>query len=471
MENNNSSKDKINLQRPSGTVDYLPEEMALRRWVESKLVELFEKYGYQQIELPMYEFFDIYKKRSGEKIINDIFTFYDPPKHRAEENPPLYALRPEFTASLVRFFITSELMYRPKPQKYYYIGPCFRYDEPAPGRFRQFTQAGIEIFGSDKVGADAEMLLVAMDIMRTFKIEDYILRINDLTVLRTFLNEREVSHSTQKNIFGIIDRITSLLRKLEIGALEEEQNRDTILEDYRGSIAEENISAELSQRLELLLDMVGPADKVINQLNNAFSDYPNTLKAIEDSKISHITPFLQAAGIENFVVDCGIARGLDYYTNLVFEIDVPILGKQKQICGGGRYNEMIRVFGGEDTPALGFSFGFDRILLALEKQNKLPSIKPRSQVFIGTKLETQTFGIQIAQKLRENGISTEVDLMSRSFRAASKFVNRLEIPFMIFLGPRELKTQKFTLKNFITEKQERELNLEEVIQIIKKSAK
>lgn len=469
MENSNSSSEKINLQRPSGTVDYLPEDMALRRGVELKLAEIFEKYGYQQIELPMYEFFDIYKKRSGEKIINDIFTFYDPPKHRAEENPPLYALRPEFTASLVRFFITSELMYRPKPQKYYYIGPCFRYDEPAPGRFRQFTQAGIEIFGSDTVGADAEMLLVAMDVMREFGIDDYLLRINDLTVLRAFLNESNVSHDAQKKIFGIIDRITSLLRKLEIGALEEDQNRDSILQDYRDSMRDENVPAELSQRLEQLLDMVGPADKVINQLKDTFSEFPNTLQAISESKVLHVPPYLQAAGIENFVVDCGIARGLDYYTNLVFEIDVPILGKQKQICGGGRYNEMIKAFGGEDTPALGFSFGFDRILLALEKQNKLPAVKPRSQVFIGTKLETQIFGIEIAQKLRQNGIAAEVDLMNRSFRAASKFVNRLGIPFLLFLGPREYETQKFTLKNFLTEKQETDLSLEEVIQIVKKS--
>ena len=140
------TNEKLNLTKPSGTVDFLPEDMEKRRWVRNALERVFERFGYQEIDLPMYEFFDVFKKRSGEKVINDIFTFYDPPAHRAEENPPLYALRPEYTASLARFFITSELMYRPKPQKYYYIGPCFRYDEPAPGRYRQFTQAGIEIF-------------------------------------------------------------------------------------------------------------------------------------------------------------------------------------------------------------------------------------------------------------------------------------------------------------------------------------
>ena len=114
-------KRKLNLQKPSGTIDFFPEEMEKRRWLVRVIEDLFRKFGLEQIEIPMYDFFELYKVRSGEEILNDIFTFYDPPKHRAAEDPALYALRPEFTASLARAYISSEMMYRPKPQKYYYI--------------------------------------------------------------------------------------------------------------------------------------------------------------------------------------------------------------------------------------------------------------------------------------------------------------------------------------------------------------
>lgn len=457
------NQEKLNLQSPSGTIDYLPEEMEKRIWVRNKLESVFQRYGYQEIDLPMYEFFDIYKKRSGEKVINDIFTFYDPPKHRAKENPPIYALRPEFTASLARFFISSELMYRPKPQKYYYIGPCFRYDEPAPGRYRQFTQAGLEIFGADTASADAEMLIVAMDIMQEMQIKDYLLRINDLTILRTYLEELEFSEEIQAQVFGIIDRITSLLRKLEIGALEETETESTILDDYYGSMGELEIDREIITHLENLLHLVGPASEIFPKLHRLFEKFPKTLAAISESKIPSVCPLIEAAGITNYVIDCGIARGLDYYTNTVFEIDVPVLGKQKQICGGGRYNDMIRVFGGEDTPGLGFSFGFDRIVIALEKQGGIPLQASRSDLFIGTKAESKAYGMEIAAKLRRKGIRVEVDLMDRSFRAAGKLVNRLQIPYMIFIGPREQESGLLTLKNFQTEEQFENLTLDALV--------
>ena len=149
MSNRAEEKPKINLQKPSGTIDFLPEDMDKRRWLTKKMEVHFHLYGYQQIEIPIYDFYNLYEIRGGEKVIDDIFTFLDPPKHRAKENPPIYALRPEYTAPLVRAYNSTELMYRPKPQKYYYIGPCFRYDEPSPGRYRQFTHAGVEIYGAD----------------------------------------------------------------------------------------------------------------------------------------------------------------------------------------------------------------------------------------------------------------------------------------------------------------------------------
>ncbi|MHA1583935.1 MAG: histidine--tRNA ligase [Promethearchaeota archaeon] len=465
MVNDQTEKKKLNLQKPSGTVDYLPEIMDKRRWLTRTVEDLFQKYGYQQIMIPIYDFFELYKIRSGEKIINDIFTFYDPPKHRAAENPALYALRPEFTAPLVRAFNSTELMYRPRPQKYFYIGPCFRYDEPAPGRYRQFTQIGIEIYGADTAVADAEMLIVAMDLMKNLKIDDYLLRINDLTFLRTYLQEHQFSMEIQNGIFGIIDRITSLLRKLEIGALED-TTVDDLVANYYEDMDALQIDREITEQLENFLHLVGTPEEVEAKLKEIFSNNPQTVEAIENSRINEVSKLIEAAGITNYVMDCGIARGLDYYTNVVFEIDVPALGKEKQVCGGGRYNSMIREFGGDDCPALGFSFGFERLIIAMEKQNEIASNPYRADLFIGTKAETREYGMSIAQKLRNSGCRVEVDLMNRSFKSAAKFVNRMKIPFMLFLGPREQESGKFTLKEFKTQEQFRDISLDDVIKKI-----
>ena len=460
-------KKKLNLQKPSGTIDFLPEEMEKRRWLVRIIEDLFKKFGLEQIEIPMYDFFELYKIRSGEKIINDIFTFYDPPKHRAEENPPLYALRPEFTASLVRCYISTELMYRPKPQKFFYIGPCFRYDEPKKGRYRQFTQAGIEIFGADTPAADAEMLVVAVNLVKKLKIKDYTLRISDLTILRTYLQIHNLETEIQNKIFGIIDRITSSLRKGELGVIPDFNEQDYI-DDYYLSMNDIGIDTEITEKLQSFLHLVGTPKKILKELKKLFKSEPKMLDLIEQSRLLEICELIEAGGVKKYVIDCGISRGLDYYTNTVFEIDVPSLGTEKQICGGGRYNNLVKEFGGEDTPALGFSFGFERLLIALENQGAFQENLPRADVFIGTKESARKFGMKTAQKLRNSGFSVEIDINNRSFKNVSSLVNRLKIPFLLFIGPREMDTGKYTLKNFITEEHYKEISMQDVVKHIKK---
>ncbi|QEE17557.1 histidine--tRNA ligase [Promethearchaeum syntrophicum] len=465
-------KRKLNLQKPSGTIDFFPEEMEKRRWLIRTIEDLFRKFGLEQIEIPMYDFFELYKVRSGEKIINDIFTFYDPPKHRVEENPPLYALRPEYTASLVRCYNSTELMYRPKPQKFFYIGPCYRYDEPKKGRYRQFTQAGIEIYGSDTTSADAEMLIVAIELMKKLGIKDYVLRINDLTILRTYLQSNNLELEAQNKIFGIIDRITSSLRKGEIGAIPDFKEQDYI-DDYYASMNDLGTDRKIIEKLESFLYLVGTPSKVQKELQKLFKSEPEMLIIIQNSRLPEVCELIEAAGVKKneYVLDYGISRGLDYYTNTVFEIDVPSLGTEKQVCGGGRYNSLIKEFGGEETPALGFSFGFERLLIALENQGSIKENRPRADVFIGTKEDTRKFGLKIAQKLRNSDLSVEIDINNRSFKNVSSLVDRLKIPFLLFIGPREFESGKFTLKNFITKEQYQEISLKDVVKDIKQYKK
>ena len=227
-------------------------------------------------------------------------------------------------------------------------------------------------------------------------------------------------------------------------------------------------SRDMTEVLENLLHLVGSADEIIPKLKEVFQMDPKTIDAINSSTLTAVCEYLTAAGVVNFVVDCGIARGLDYYTNIVFEIDVPSLGTEKQICGGGRYNKLVEEYGGEPTPATGFAFGFERMIIALESLQKISSEPYRAKVLIAMKEEARRYGLQIANKLRAEGIKVEIDIMNRSFKAISKFVDAAKIPYLLFLGAQEMESKKFTLKKFNSSKQENDLSLEQVISILKK---
>jgi histidyl-tRNA synthetase len=317
------------------------------------------------------------------------------------------------------------------------------------------------------VTADAEILVIALSLMEKLTIPNYLCRINDLAILRTFLEENHYDIDQQNKIFGVIDKIASLLRKVEIGAITE-LTADDFIEDYYAAMTELKIDRDLIEKLEPMLTLVGTPAGILEKLKTNFAGNPKTLEMIEKSSIHAVCELVQAAGYEKFVMDCGIARGLDYYTNIVFEIDVPLLGKEKQVCGGGRYNRLISEFGGENTPATGFAFGFDRLLIILERLGKITPRPYRSQVYIAAKAECRTEAMKIAQQLRQGGIPTEVDLMDRSFKNVSKFVNSINVPFMIFIGPQEVKSGKLTLKDFRTETQYNEKSLDEIIAILKK---
>ena len=458
----NEDTETVNLQKPSGTRDFTPGDVQPQIWLQNRIRQFFEQYGFEEVMLPTYDFFTLYEIRSGEKIINDIFTFYDPPKHREEEDPVLYALRPELTAPICRFFITSELSHYPQPLKLFYIANCFRYDEPSPGRYREFWQAGCELFGVDTVEADIEIMVMAMRFLESLELPHYTLRLNDLRILRTLLEENQLDEPSQNQIFGFIDKHSSSLRKIEIGAIDD-QTEEEVIQEFRRDIGTLGLPESLAETLEFFLSLVGTATEVYKELKTILAPYPSALDSLKQSDLQEISHRFDLLGYTKYVIDIGIARGLDYYTSTVFEIDVPSLGKQKQICGGGRYNHLMEDFGGAETPATGFAYGFDRILLALEKENLLPSPRPKADLFIAVKNGLEAEGMLLAENLRKEGFRVETDLKSRSFKRCSKFVNAVKIPYVIFLGPREVESKRYTLKNFETREQETDLAYDDLV--------
>ncbi|MEX2684304.1 MAG: histidine--tRNA ligase [Candidatus Sigynarchaeota archaeon] len=471
------SEKKLDLSRPTGTRDFLPADLRKHRKVERIVRESLEAFGFEEIMTPTFEFFDLFLVKSGEKFREDTFTF-KAPKAQLELNnkelPPedarTFVLRPEFTAPVCRFYIQSDLNSFPKPLKIYYVGPVFRYDKPAPGRYREFYQFGVEVFGIPGAIADAEIMYVAASIVQKLGIKDYILRMNDLNILRELLYENAIKEDVQDKVIGLMDKANGDRIKYKMGLLDD-TTQEAIDAAFTDALSCLGLGQSLVSTLEQFLGLNGSfKDDVLSRARQVLAAYPKALQALESSTLLRAEQLLDAGGIKSRVVDLSLARGLDYYTGLVFEIDSPSLGKQKQICGGGRYDRLIRDFGGDDTPATGFAFGLDRLVLAAENNGALKmETTSRADVFLFAftpELVLEAFKLQA--KLIENGIKVELSITDWNVKRALQCASKLAFPFAILLGEKEWKEGKVALKNLISTKQE-VVTLDQAISIVKRT--
>nr|MDO8112400.1 histidine--tRNA ligase [Candidatus Sigynarchaeota archaeon] len=468
---------KIDLSRPTGTRDFLPTDMSKHRQVEVIVRKALESFGFEEIMTPTFEFFDLFLLRSGEKFRQDVFTF-TAPKYQASgetndvspEDARTFVLRPEFTAPVCRFYIQSDMNTYPKPLKIYYCGSVFRYDKPAPGRFREFFQFGVEVFGIQGAIADAYIMYIAASIIKKLGIKDNILRMNDLNILRELLNENNVNEDIQDKIIGMMDKANGDMIKFQLGLLVlEGETPETIeklfLDDLHGLGLNESLIGILGKFLYLN----GEYKTILPTTKKILEGNPRAIQAVESSNLLQVEKLLDAAGITSRIVDLSLARGLDYYTGLVFEIDSPSLGKQKQICGGGRYDHLIHEYGGDLTPATGFAFGLDRLVLASEKLGVLESQveASRADVFLFAftpELVDQTFKIQ--EQLLQNGFKVELNITDWKVKRALQFASKLGFRFALMLGEKESKENKVVLKDLKTEVQQI-LTLDKAIMIMK----
>ena len=527
----------VEFRLPRGTRDFLPEEMVKRDYVEAVMKRVFERYGFQRIQTPIFETFALFALRSGEEIRSHMFVF------TIDEGEMV--LRPELTAPVCRMIALGEVDLSVKPLRFYYIGRCYRYEEPQAGRYREFWQAGVELMGSPYPEADAEIIALAVDILEELGLRDYVLRIGNLEVLRGFLMDNDVPEEVRNRIIGPLDILSSSLdklrmykRKLEEGeALAKDELSDLMrrcdelriwaeeefrrvekgkspiprelveecevdprlyrlkdlheegklgeiadfIEDVLGKMilaqklrwayyginyededGEERtyrMPPEVAEKLLKMMELVGPREEVIPKARELFGDSERALKALD--AFEEVLEALSWYGVEDYVVDLSIARGLEYYTGTVFEIDCPLLGAQKQICGGGRYDRLVEEFGGPSLPATGFAFGFDRLVLALELSGvEFPSPVRADAYVIPVSEEVLPYAIRIARELRRRGLRTEVSLLRRKVREELSLASRLGVPFAIIVGPREAEGSTMTVRDMRTGEQV-ELGLEE----------
>jgi len=385
------------LQKPRGTRDFLPDEMEARRAIEWDMREVARRWGYREVCTPEFEDLELFTMRSGDGIIEEMYVFEDKGGRKL-------ALRPEITAAVIRMFI-NEAKVAPKPLRWCYFADCFRYERPQKGRYRQFWQFGVELIGADTAFADAEVIMLAADMLDTTGVT-YDLKVGHLSFMKNLLEGLEPS--AQRKVMAHLDK------------------KD--FDGLKGTL-ESMEKPDLGNSLISLVDC--------RDLAEAF-EIAGTIP--EKERIHQTINILDTADV-NYTLNFGIARGLDYYTGMVFEGFAQNLGAENQILGGGAYR-LAHLFGGDDVASCGFAIGFDRVMVSLGG----PQQSKDTIVAIVCTDEGRSHAQEVARLFRAAGIRSEMDLMERGLGAQLAHASKTA-DFAIVIGKREADSGNVTLKN------------------------
>lgn len=425
--------------RPRGTRDFLFTEMRERKEAESTLRNVFENYGFQEIKTPLFEELKLFTTKSGEEIVDQLYNFKD-------KSDRELALRPELTAPVARLYLNELQKTTAKPIKLYYYGSCFRYERPQKGRFRQFWQFGCELIGAKSPEGEAEVISMCNESLESLGITPADININHLGIIRGLFAHFNIDTKTQREIMVIIDKGDKEL-------LEESLVGDNPVID----------NEELNNVLLNLIDMVG-GKEILPDIEKLVKPYDEPQESL--AELEELVKTLDSFGVDNYTLNLGVARGLDYYTGIVFEVYIPELGAQKQVCGGGTYS-LIKVFGGEEIESTGFAFGFDRLMNAIEELNGEKELKPYLDVFVAPiNDETRQKSFEITQTLRKNGIATDVDLNRKKFKKLMNHANNINVGKVVIVGKKDLDERKVTVKDMNSGEQEL-VSLDSLVDYIK----
>lgn len=416
--------------RPKGTNDFLPEDTVKWRYVENILRETASDYGFSEIRTPIFEATELFLRGVGETtdIVNkEMYTFTD-------KGDRSITLRPEGTASTARAFIEHKMHGQPMPVKLWYMGPMFRYERPQKGRFRQFHQFGMEAFGSNDPLLDSEIIAFAMEFYRKL----------GLTNLKVRLNSVGCPHCRAEHKAKLQEMLKPHL--------------DELCGDCRSRF-EKNPLRIFDCKNENCQKLINEAPTITDCLCDECADHFEKVKV-----------YLDAAGIP-YEVDSMLVRGLDYYTKTAFEIILTEIGAQSAICGGGRYDGLIRDIGGQDMPGVGFALGMERVFAALEASGiEIPG-EPAADVYLvalGEEAKKQAFSWLI--ELRRAGLKCESDCLDRSFKAQMKAADRCKAKTVVICGENELANNAVIIKNMADSSQETVAKDKVIDEIIRRNA-
>ncbi len=401
------------IQRPRGTRDFGPAEMAKRRRIELAMREACERFGFGEVVTPTFEHAELFTARSGEAIVDEMYVFRD-------KGDREMALRPEITASVIRFFV-NELSTQPRPLKLYYVGNCFRYENPQSGRYREFYQIGAELIGNATPETDAEVIALAVSCIRNTGLEDFVVRVGHIGILKSLVREEIKDEKVASDVLRMIDK----------------EDFDALGDMFDAKA----ISRKLFDKIVAIADTRGGTD-VLDKLGR--------LKATDH--LREVFSVLKLYGVDDCQVDLGIVRGLDYYTGMVFEIDAPKLGAEKQVLGGGSYT-LSELFGGEPVFSTGFAIGIDRVALALQAEGAKAEYAPVDAYVIPAKDDMRKYAFGIVAKLRQAGIRADVDLMRRTLSKNLKYASSVDAKYAVIVGREEMAKRSVVVRDMKTGEQ------------------
>lgn len=430
---------------PRGTRDLMPEKYKTWQKLFDTMQEVAERYGYQPIETPDFEYFDMLaaKGGGGEEIKEQIYYFKDKSEREL-------GLRFDMTAPIARVVASNPQL--PKPIKYYYISKLWRYERPQRGRFREFWQFGVELIGTKEAISDAEVIAVGVDILKELGLNPETIKIfiSHRKVLEGFVKSLGVPENKILDTFRIIDK-------------KEKISREKLAEKLRKC----GVPNDEVNKVFDLLELKGNPQVILKEAKETLPK--NALLEEGLRNLKAIFQELDYYGMLKFcILDLGIARGLDYYTDTVFEAfeveDTRKVGSS--IFGGGRYDDLIETYGGESTPATGWAMGIGRLTNLLAKKDLLPDVSAAPKIFVATvSHKIREKAIEILQKLRREKIEADIDLKDRSLGDQLSHADSEEIPYVVIVGQRDLKKEQVTVKDMNTGKEEK-VNLDALIPVL-----
>ena len=402
----------MRIQAIRGVKDIMPDEIEKWRWVENKANQVFTRYGFKEIRLPIFEKTKLFSRGIGETtdiVEKEMYTFED----RGGEK---VTLRPEGTASVVRAFIEHKMYTKQTVQKYYYLGPMFRYERPQAGRFRQFYQIGVEAMGSHNPSIDAEVMIMLMEFFTVLGLNQIELQINSLGCNKCRPEYREtLKKSITNHLAELCENCNKRYQKNPLRVLDCKVERD----------------------IEIASGLPKITDHICNECKCHFEKVQTLLHATQIP----------------YNINPSLVRGLDYYTHTAFEVTSRDLGAQNAISGGGRYNTLVEEFEGPPTPCFGFALGLER-LISLVPFDKMESIETNPDVFVvslGEEAKLKVFSL--VHQLRSGGISVERDYNEGSIKSQMRKANRSASSFALIIGENEIKSGTYQLKNMKDGKQ------------------
>jgi histidyl-tRNA synthetase len=409
----------MQLQPLRGFRDFYPGEMAARRKVFDKITATARCYGFREIDMPSLESTELIKRKSGDEIVEELFSFTDKGGREV-------TLIPETTPTIARMVGADKVLL--KPVKWFSFGKLWRYEEPQAGRLREFYQLNIDIFGAPGVEAEAELLAFSVRMLDALRLSGkFVLRISDRNILSECFPGQDSG-----SIFRIIDKKQKLSER-----------------EFRAQLELLNLNME---QQELVLALTDEGNQDFGKLENII---PKTEQArVALSRLRKLFELLELYGVrERCRIDMSIVRGLAYYTGMVFECHDAV-GELRALFGGGRYDKLVGLFGGEPTPAVGFALGDAVLELLMKRSGVWPAEKVETDYMVVLTEEKHIDTcIRIVESLRRKGLVAEWDIIRRKVSAQVKFADKIYAKKTIFIGEDELKDGNVLVRDMATGEQ------------------